>query len=90
MIDVRGKVHFDIVHLEGAVHLPLKKLRDDPAEFRQLAEQKKEVFVMCRKGNASKEATEFILQELGLKNVKNVVGGIEQYIKTVDNSLPLY
>ena len=44
--------------------MPLKKLKEQPEEFKKLAAEKKEVFVMCRKGNASKEATEFILNEL--------------------------
>ncbi len=45
---------------------------------------------MCRRGNASKEATEFLLNKCELKNVVNVQGGITEYIVKVDNSLPLY
>ena len=65
------------MNLPGSINLPLKKLQENPDEFIKLAQQKKEVFVMCRRGNASKEATEYIIKELGVKNVKNVVGGIE-------------
>lgn len=45
---------------------------------------------MCRKGNASKEATEYILNNLQITNVKNVQGGIQEYIEKIDSSLPLY
>jgi rhodanese-related sulfurtransferase len=33
---------------------------------------------MCRRGNASKEATEKALKEFGVTNVINVEGGIEE------------
>lgn len=45
---------------------------------------------MCRRGNASKEATEFLLNKCQVKNVVNVIGGITEYINKVDPSLPLY
>ena len=45
---------------------------------------------MCRRGNASKEATEFLLNNLDIKNIQNVLGGITEYISKVDNTLPLY
>ena len=45
---------------------------------------------MCRRGNASKEATELVLNEMKYTNVYNVEGGIEQIIKQVDQSLPMY
>ena len=45
---------------------------------------------MCRRGNASKEATEFLLKECDIHNIQNVEGGITEYIKKVDPSLPLY
>jgi rhodanese-related sulfurtransferase len=39
------------------------------------------VFIMCRKGNESKKATEKILKETEYENVYNVEGGIEQIVK---------
>ncbi len=44
---------------------------------------------MCRRGNASKEATEHLLK-CEVKNVVNVIGGITEYINKVDPSLPIY
>ena len=45
---------------------------------------------MCRKGNASKEATEYVLNHMKYTNVYNVEGGIEQIIQKIDGSLPMY
>jgi hypothetical protein len=44
----------------------------DQTEVMKMAENKEKVFVMCRRGNASKEATEFLLTKCNLKNVVNV------------------
>ena len=55
-----------------------------------MAKTKEKVFIMCRRGNASKEATEFLLNKTEARNVVNVQGGISEYIKKIDNSLPLY
>jgi rhodanese-related sulfurtransferase len=68
----------------------LAALLKDPSDLLRLVEGKEKVFVMCRRGNASKEATEFLLNKCELKNVVNVQGGITEYIVKVDNSLPLY
>jgi rhodanese-related sulfurtransferase len=45
---------------------------------------------MCRRGNASKEATEFLITQCQLKNIVNVQGGITEYATKVDPSLPIY
>ena len=62
----------------------------DPSKIKEIAEQNDKVFIMCRRGNASKEATEFLLQNFDMKNAINVQGGITEYIKKVDGTLPLY
>jgi rhodanese-related sulfurtransferase len=43
---------------------------------------------MCRRGNASKETVNFLLQ-LGVKNTVNVEGGINAYSQ-FDPLIPLY
>jgi rhodanese-related sulfurtransferase len=64
-------------------------LKDPTAAIKQI-ENKEKVYIMCRRGNASKEATEFLLTKCNIKNVINVQGGITEYILKVDSSLPLY
>ena len=62
----------------------------DLAKNEDLFKEKKKVYIMCRRGNASKEATEYVLNHMKYSNVYNVEGGIEQVIKEVDDSLPMY
>ncbi len=64
-------------------------LKDPSVAIKQI-ENKEKVYIMCRRGNASKEATEFLLTKCNIKNVINVQGGITEYILKVDSSLPLY
>ncbi len=49
----------------------------------------KEVVCMCRSGARSAKATRF-LETRGFSNVKNLKGGINQWAKEIDNSLPVY
>jgi rhodanese-related sulfurtransferase len=62
----------------------------DPTETLKKIENKDKIFIMCRRGNASKEATEYLLTKCNIKNAVNVQGGITEYITKVDNTLPLY
>jgi rhodanese-related sulfurtransferase len=62
----------------------------DPTETLKLIEDKERVFIMCRRGNASKEATDFLLTKCNITKVANVQGGITEYITKVDQTLPLY
>lgn len=70
--------------------MPLGSLLKDPSELLKVAAEKEKIFIMCRRGNLSKEATEFLLNKCKLTNVVHVSGGITEYINKVDPSLPLY
>lgn len=73
-----------------------KQENDEKAEeIRKIFSESKTVFMVCRRGNASKEATELLLkvsdQALnGFKNIVNIEGGIEQISKEIDTKLPIY
>lgn len=47
------------------------------------------IYVMCRRGIASQKAAK-ILRESGIRNVKDIVGGITEWSKSVDPSMPSY
>jgi rhodanese-related sulfurtransferase len=87
---VRVGVQYKIVNLEGSVNIPVSSMIKDPSEALHLIEGKDKVFIMCRRGNASKEATDFLLTKCSVTKVVNVQGGITEYITKVDPSLPLY
>lgn len=90
LIDVRPFLQYTIVSLDGSVSVPLAQLKKDPSSVLQMAEGKEKVFIMCRRGNASKEATEFLVNTCQLTSAINVQGGITEYINKADPSLPIY
>lgn len=48
-----------------------------------------EYVVFCRSGATSKDATALLLKE-GFENVKSLKGGINEWAKKIDSSLPQY
>lgn len=51
--------------------------------------QDDEIICMCRSGSRSTKAAE-LLESKGFENVKNLKGGINQWAKDIDTSLPVY
>lgn len=96
LIDVRPKVEQDIVKLPHSVTIPLQELTKNTEGLKFVEDQlqkKKPVYVMCRKGNASQKAVRFLKDNLTVvdpSDIKDLEGGLEAWIKEVDQSLPVY
>jgi len=75
-MDVRPPIQYGIVHMPGAVNIPWKGMERNPDAAVKMCQENDKVFIMCRRGNASKEATQFLVDKMGVKNVVNVEGGI--------------
>jgi len=92
LVDVRNKTQFDICHLEDAEHIPLSDLTKKNADIHQILnhpkESEKPIYVMCRRGILSLEATHLLRGE-GI-NAINVDGGLQAWHHTVDPRFPLY
>lgn len=85
LLDVREQSEYDIVHLEGARLIPLNTL---PHHIDSLpAEQ--EIVVYCHHGQRSLYATAYLHQN-GLRDAKNLAGGIDQWAAEIDPTLPRY
>ena len=67
----------------------MKDLKKDSAEVEKLSKSCDTVYMMCRRGIDSKEATDFLVREKTLKNVVNVEGGLNAYSK-IDPNTPFY
>ncbi|HYW35393.1 MAG TPA: rhodanese-like domain-containing protein [Balneolaceae bacterium] len=48
-----------------------------------------EIVCLCRSGSRSAKAT-YLLNKKGFKNVKNLKGGINQWAREINTSLPVY
>lgn len=73
VLDVRTPAEFAEGHIAKAINLPLDQVKARVDEV----PNNKTVYVICRSGNRSAQASE-ILNQAG-KNVKNVAGGMNDW-----------
>jgi rhodanese-related sulfurtransferase len=83
LLDVREHFEYHISNLNGTL-IPLDELPDKLDDRKE-----EEVIVMCRTGNRSATAQKLLLKN-SFKNVKNLKGGINQWARKIDDSLPVY
>jgi molybdopterin/thiamine biosynthesis adenylyltransferase/rhodanese-related sulfurtransferase len=85
LIDVREPHELEISRIEGATLIPLGQLASRLSEL----DITKEIVVFCRMGSRSARALE-ILRNAGFGKVKNLKGGINEWVKEVNTNLPVY
>lgn len=85
IIDVRELDELDVSKIDGSVHIPLGDIH------RRLDELNKDhaYVVQCRSGGRSATATNMLLEN-GFKNVRNLVGGINQWADEIDPNMSIY
>lgn len=86
LLDVREPFEYQISNIEGTL-IPLDQLSGRLDEIEDKKDE--EVIVMCRSGSRSAKATK-LLQEKGFSNVKNLKGGVNEWAREIDSSLPVY
>jgi hydroxyacylglutathione hydrolase len=72
VVDVRGELEWNAGHLKNAVHIPL----GDLAERQAPLPKSRTIVLQCQSGARSAIATSLLLAR-GVRNVANLVGGIE-------------
>lgn len=72
---------------ENSTLIPLGDLSSRLNEIE--SNKEREVVCLCRSGGRSAKACEMLEKE-GFENVKNLKGGINQWAREIDNSLPVY
>lgn len=75
------------IDYENSTLIPVDQLKNRLNEIE--ADKDDEIVCLCRSGGRSAKACD-MLEEEGFKNVKNLKGGINQWAKDIDNSLPVY
>lgn len=73
-IDVREQDEYDAGHIPGVTLIPLGSV---PARMNEIPKDKT-VVAVCRSGNRSGQATQF-LRDQGFDNVHNMAGGMNQW-----------
>ena len=74
LIDVREQYEYDEGHIPGITLMPLGTI---PNRLNEIPTDKEVVFI-CRSGNRSNQATQF-LQQQGFDNVHNMLGGMNDW-----------
>ena len=85
ILDVREPNEYQINRIEGSTLIPLGEL---PRRYQELPRDR-EIVTQCKMGGRSAKAQDF-LKSVGFTNVKNLKGGILEWIDKVDPSQPKY
>jgi len=84
IIDVREPFEHDMANIGGNL-IPLGDL---PYQLEQIEEYKdREIIVYCRSGARSGSACQY-LRGQGFTNVRNMIGGMTQWVREIDPSMP--
>ncbi|WP_236017969.1 rhodanese-like domain-containing protein [Alicyclobacillus suci] len=74
IVDVRENAEVKEGTIPGAKHIPLSRFTERYHEI----DPQKETILVCRSGNRSHKACEFLM-EMGYSNVKNMLGGMSAW-----------
>ena len=85
ILDVREPNEYQINRIPGSTLIPLGEL---PRRYQELPRDR-EIVTQCKMGGRSAKAMDF-LKTVGFTNVKNLKGGILEWIDKVDPSQPKY
>jgi adenylyltransferase/sulfurtransferase len=85
ILDVREPNEYQINRIAGSTLIPLGEL---PRRYQELP-RAREIVTQCKMGGRSAKAQDF-LKSVGFTNVKNLKGGILEWIDKVDPSQPKY
>lgn len=89
LIDVREPEELEIARVEGFTNLPLSQFADWSEKIQVQFDPDVETIVLCHHGMRSAQMCQW-LHNQGFTQVKNVVGGIEEYAAVVDPTIPRY
>ncbi len=85
LIDVREAYEYDIANLQGQL-IPLSKI----AEQSKHIDRNKKVVIHCRSGKRSADAIRELQNLYHFDNLYNLKGGILEWSKQIDSSVPTY
>ena len=85
IIDVREPVELAICKIQDAIHIPMKDIPTQVNKFNK----NDELVILCRSGVRSAHVCEFLMNK-GFENVKNLRGGILEWVRLIDPSQPQY
>jgi rhodanese-related sulfurtransferase len=85
LLDVRQDWETRLCRLSNAVHIPIEEIELRVDELNP----EEEIVVYCHQGVRSAAVAQW-LRGLGFKNVKNLVGGLDLWARTVEPGMRRY
>lgn len=79
ILDVRTPEEYNEGHIPDAINIPVETITEQPAE---LDDTEQLIFVYCRSGNRSKQASEKLV-ELGFSNIVEI-GGLNTWTGDIE------
>ena len=86
LIDVREPSEYRLANIDGSILKPLGQIM---AWMKDLGDQSREIVVYCHHGMRSDRACQ-ILAAQGFTNLRNLIGGIDEWSVRIDPSVPRY
>ncbi|KAJ1797664.1 hypothetical protein LPJ56_006940, partial [Coemansia sp. RSA 2599] len=92
LLDVRDEVQFAICQLPEAVNIPIDQFETRRDELERLIREMDgaPVYAVCRRGNVSQMAVQFIREKLGYEQCFDIAGGLIAWQREVDAEFPAY
>lgn len=85
LLDVREQNEVDYCRIAGARHVPMNQV---PQRAQELNPQET-IVVYCHKGGRSLQVCRY-LESRGYREVSNLQGGIEEWSRQIDPTVPRY
>jgi len=86
LLDCREPVEYEMARLEGSVLMPMG---DIPSRANQELDPDQHIVVLCHHGQRSLNVALWLRQQ-GFENAQSLAGGIEEWSRSVDPSVPRY
>lgn len=85
LLDVRDAHEYYIADIDGTTRIPY----DDLDSLFEELNTEDEIITICRSGNSASDAVK-LLESKGFENASVLKGGINEWAKKIDPSLPQY
>ena len=85
LLDVRETWEYEICHIDKSVNISMSQISSRMTELNP----DQEIVVICHHGMRSLQVANY-LESQGYANISNLVGGIDDWARTVDPSMAQY
>lgn len=85
LLDVREEDELQLSRLDGITHIPMNLIPQRLAEL----DPNSDFVVICRVGARSGRVTEYLLSQ-GFRQARNLVGGMNEWVRTIDPTMTIY